>query len=201
MSPKDPLLPGLFRVERLYESAARLVAPASRWRRALVDNMAPRAGDVIVEIGCGAGALAIALALSAPRALVIAVDPDAAALEGARLRAAQAGAKIEVVRGLGAEAPHLLANWAPNKVIANFVERPHAARDKRETIAAAHAALRPDGFLHLADFEALEPPPPVEKDRDLMLALMRGAGFVAAERTEIFPAARGDVALFRARMT
>jgi SAM-dependent methyltransferase len=201
MSQRDPFWPGLLRVERLYESAARLVAPAARWRRALVENVSPRAGDVIVEIGCGAGALAIALALAAPRALVIGIDPDAAALDTARQRAQVAGAKIEFVRGLGSEAPHLLANWAPSKLIANFIERPLAAPDKRAVIDAARATLRSDGVLHLADHELPSAPAPVENERDSIRALVRGAGFVAVERTEIFPAPRGEIALFRARMT
>ena len=216
MPPYDPFAPRPFSIERLYESAQRLVAPMGRWRRALVDNIGPRAGDVIVELGCGAGALAIALALAEPRAQVIAVDPDEGALSRARTRAVENGAKIEFVRGLGADAAHLLADWAPSKLVANFVERPALAHEKRATIAAAHVALRPDGVLHLADYgiasaSAARPAQtqpgatPVDRsataEREAMLALLRGAGFVAAERTESFPAPRGAVALYRARIS
>jgi SAM-dependent methyltransferase len=216
MPDRRPRAPGLFSLEALYENAARLVARAGRWRRALVDNVAPRSGDVIVEIGCGAGALAIALALAAPRALVIAVDPDEAALVRARQRADELGLKIEFARALGSEAAHVAADWAPNKIIATFVDRSTALHEKRATIAAAHAALRGDGVLHLADYGASAPsflhrsrnprgPLSVAEwarsDADSVIGMMRGAGFVAAERTESFPAPRGAVALYRARIS
>jgi precorrin-6B methylase 2 len=215
MSQRTPFAPGLFSVEALYENAARLFMRAERWRRVLVDNVAPRPGDVIAEIGCGAGALAVALAMAAPRALVIGVDPDAAALVRARQRAHEAGAKIEFARGFGSEAAQLLADWAPNKIIVSFVERPTGVSEKRATIAAAHAALRGDGVLHLADLDAPNAPflhsagaeihrAAVEKSArasaDSVIGMMRRAGFVAAEQTESFAAPRGAVALYRARI-
>jgi SAM-dependent methyltransferase len=216
MPDHSPTSPGRFGLEALYENAARLLGRAGRWRRALVSNVAPRSGDVIVQIGCGAGALAIALALAAPRALVIAVDPDEAALARARQRALEADAKIEFARGFGPDAAHLIADWAPNKIIASFVERPANVHEKRATIAAAHAALCGEGVLHLIDC-GVSPTRFVHslsRDKSLMavenfvrpsadspIGMLRGAGFVAAERTESFPSAAGAITLYRARVS
>jgi hypothetical protein len=120
---------------------------------------------------------------------------------------------------LGADATHFLAHWAPNKIIATFVAPPAGVHEKRATIAAAHAALRRDGVLHLADYGApggriLHRPgldsghASVENSAlsrtDSLIGLMRDAGFVAAERTESFPvspAPWGAIGIYKGRIS
>lgn len=56
-------------------------------------------GPGVVDLGTGSGAIALALARQAPRALVVATDASAAALEVARGNAARQGLAVEFLHG------------------------------------------------------------------------------------------------------
>ena len=47
----------------LYDLAIALMTRERRWRRALVQQIAPREGDVIVDVGGGGGRYSLPLAL------------------------------------------------------------------------------------------------------------------------------------------
>ncbi|MGE3250853.1 MAG: methyltransferase domain-containing protein [Hyphomonadaceae bacterium] len=208
---------GVARRGALYDAALALASREGRWRSALVRQVAARAGDVIVEFNCGSGALAAAIAESAPRALVVAIDENEAALERARARARDAGVRIEFAQGTARDATNILANWAPNKIVSSFIGRAFAQPMRRRVIEAAAAALRGDGRIHLADygaqrtalmqqlFRAAQQNDIVDKSfsaaPDAMIAALRASRFVAAEETESFPTLTGSVSLFSARIS
>lgn len=204
------------RLGALYDAALSLASREGRWRRALVRQVSPRGGDVIVELNCGAGALAIEIAQASPHALVIAIDEDETMIARARQRAKDANVRIEFARGRPHDAMNILANWAPNKIVSSFVRRAAPPALRSALIEAAHDVLRADGQLHLADygpqrtplmrqlFRATRNADHVDKSSsrapNAMIAAMRAARFVAAEETESFPTPTGSVSLYRARI-
>ncbi|MGE0828103.1 MAG: class I SAM-dependent methyltransferase [Hyphomonadaceae bacterium] len=200
--------------------ASEFITRESRWRRALAAQIAPRASDVILEIGCGAVALSVELARLAPRARIIAVDWDEALLQRARERAREAGVRIEFVTSFPRAAARAATHWAPNKIVANIAYREMAPVDKRALIQAAHDNLRADGIFNLADAQSLRTPflpqqhgaqidaataaRPVDEFVSAprrLIAEMRAAGFVAVEETQTFAAPAGAVSLYRARVS
>jgi tRNA1(Val) A37 N6-methylase TrmN6 len=120
-----------------------------------------RAGDRVLDLGCGAGAAGLCLATRVPGVVLagLEVQPDYADL--ARRNAARNGVAMEVVegdlatmpRGLRREFDHVIAN--PPYYGAGGSPSPVAGRDRAlrvETpiaawVAAAGARLRPGGWL------------------------------------------------------
>src|SRR3546814_13110100 len=75
-----------------------------RWRLALLEQLAPREGDAILDVGCGTGTFALLVKKAAPGARVVGLDPDPAVLEIAAAKARGAGVKIEWRRGFARDA-------------------------------------------------------------------------------------------------
>jgi len=121
-----------------------------RWRPALLDAVSetlPRAGTV-VDVGAGTGSFAIALAAARPDAAVLAVDGDPDVLGRARSKRGADG--VEWRTGLAGELP-LTAGQADVIVMSLLLH--HLEPDaKRAALTDARAALRPGGWLHVADW-------------------------------------------------
>ncbi|MBK8977697.1 MAG: methyltransferase domain-containing protein [Planctomycetes bacterium] len=108
-----------------------------------------RAGEHVVDIGCGAGADAwIAAKMVGATGRVIGVDMTPAMVEKARVSAAEAPfANLEVHEGLAEELP-VPDGWA-DVVISNGVF--NLLPDKARALAEMRRVLRPGGRLQLAD--------------------------------------------------
>lgn len=98
MTPRSPLPPDWGAGH--YEHTAAQLQPAAE---VLVDAAAPRAGERVVDVGCGTGNAALLAARS--RAVVTGVDPAPRLLEIARARAAAEGLEIEFAAGDAAALP------------------------------------------------------------------------------------------------
>ena len=60
----------------LYDGFFDLMMSDRSWQEAVIDSLAPRADDRILDFGAGSGSMAIMLALRFPSSSFIAVDPD-----------------------------------------------------------------------------------------------------------------------------
>src|SRR2546430_17618881 len=65
----------------LYDFLVALLTRESRWRRALLIQIDPKAEDSIADIGCGTGTLLALISRTARPAVLIGIDPDQAVLE------------------------------------------------------------------------------------------------------------------------
>src|SRR3546814_13114849 len=59
-----------------YDRAIRRWTREMRWRSAMIEALAPRAGEMIVDVGCGTGSFAVMLKRAEPGVNLIGVDPD-----------------------------------------------------------------------------------------------------------------------------
>ena len=105
-----------------YDLAIRLLTRERLWRDALLRQVAPRSGETILDVGCGTGTFAMMLKRAAPRARVVAMDPDPRVLALAAAKAERAGLDIEWRRGFARDAAEFAgsidklrgcAHWIP----------------------------------------------------------------------------------------
>jgi demethylmenaquinone methyltransferase / 2-methoxy-6-polyprenyl-1,4-benzoquinol methylase len=75
-----------------------------RWRRALVDEVAPRAGERILDVATGTGMVAAELRRRADCS-VVGLDQSTEMLASARARFAKDGARVELVEGQAEQLP------------------------------------------------------------------------------------------------
>jgi len=197
------------RLSPLLDAVMGAAARETPWRRAFLAQIAPKAHDVIVEIGCGAGAMTLLLAEAQPHATLIAVDSDEAALARARTRAAEAGRTVHFIRGAGRDLAHLTAQWAPTKIVSSLVLHTQPQYEKLAILRAAHAAIRADGRLHCAEYAVQRTPlmrslyrtfqgAPSDTTEPLARTV-RDAGFRAVDEARTFDTLTGTLSLITAR--
>lgn len=134
----DPLLHGLMRDRPL--------------KARLVDQIAPRAGQRILDVGCGTGTLTLMLATRVPDAQVVGLDGDADVLELARAKAQRQGVDVEWIRGLSFDAP--LADGTFDRITSSLMLHHLTTEQKLRTFDALRGWLKPGGELHVADWGA-----------------------------------------------
>jgi len=133
-----------------YDRAIRLLTREWRWRSLLLDQVAPTAGESIIDVGCGTGTLAILLKRRAPGARIVGLDPDSRVLAIARAKAAHAGVELEWREGFARDAGRFGSDF--DKAVSSLVFHQVPVEEKEAGIAAMLAALRPGGELHIADY-------------------------------------------------
>src|SRR3989442_13901358 len=136
----------------LYDFLVAVLAPESRWRPALLQQIDPKAADSIADIGCGKGTLLALIGRTARPAVLIGIDPDQAILERARRKVAEVGARVEFQVGYARDAAALLDGRRINKIVSSLVFHQVPMPEKRAGLAAMCAALVPGGEVHVADY-------------------------------------------------
>lgn len=152
MSERDftPAL-GRFLPARFYDLVARLLREQV-WRKLVVERVAPRPDDVIVDVGCGTGSLALLLHRREPAARVIGVDPDGDVLANARRKAGVAGSEVEWHVGMGDELEQIVGAGSASVVVSSLVLHQCPMDMKRAILASMHAVLRTGGRAVVADY-------------------------------------------------
>lgn len=153
MDDEPDFVPALGRsgLTRDYDRVIAVMTRERRWRGALLDLVAPEAGDVIVDVGAGTGSQAIAIKQIAPGARVIGIDPDHAVLALAREKAAIAGVEIEWIQGFG-DKVDVLVDGTANKLLSSLVLHQCDLPVKSAILRAMARALSPGGLLAIADY-------------------------------------------------
>lgn len=147
----------------LYDLAIALLTREHVWRTALLEQVNPRAGDAIVDVGCGTGTFAIMLKQAAPGARIVGLDPDPDILAIAADKAEAAGVEIEWRQGFANDAADL--GLVFDKAVSSLVFHQVPLPMKRAGISAMAAAIGPGGEVHIADY--------ARQDSSLMRRLFR----------------------------
>lgn len=135
----------------LYDRVIRMLTRETAWRTRLVDRIDPREGDIILDVGSGTGSLAIAVTAAAPGCRFTGIDPDRAAVELARKKAALAGSSATFEQGsFDGSAMH--NDGAIDKVACSLVLHQVPLAEKRRLLRAMFQRLRPGGQLFIADY-------------------------------------------------
>ena len=135
-----------------YDAAIRILTRERSWRAQLLRLVAPRAGESIVDVGCGTGTFAIMLKKCAPLARIVGVDPDLQVLAIAREKAESAGVTIEwrrdFARNLGSEGSEF------DKAVSSLVFHQVPPAEKEAGISAMLRAVHPGGEVYILDYAA-----------------------------------------------
>ena len=131
-----------------YDRAIRLWTRECRWRSAMLEALGPRAGETVVDIGCGTGSFALILKRAQPDLTVVGVDPDAEALAIARGKAAAAHLDIGWRQGFAGD----LADETADAIVSSLVLHQMPLNGKAATLRAMYRILRPGGRLLIADY-------------------------------------------------
>jgi ubiquinone/menaquinone biosynthesis C-methylase UbiE len=178
----------------LYDPFVTLVG-GDRARRELIEQAHIRAGQRLLDVGCGTGSLEVALARLEPGVELVGLDPDSRALERAQGKARRAGVAASFDRGFADALPYPDGSF--DRVVSSFMFHHLPGPEKAAMLREARRVLRPGGELHLLDFEARPPGTGgwvarwlasravlAENAEDRVLALLLEAGFEDARRTD-----------------
>lgn len=149
---------GYHHLTALYDGVVTVTMREANWRAAFVRFVAPRAGERILDIGCGTGTLAVALAQSEASAQITGIDPDDAMLAIARQRATAAGVTIELVGGIAQEAARdgALAQRKFDKIVSSLVFHHLDEGTKRTVLGTMRGLLkRRHGRVIILDWGAM----------------------------------------------
>ena len=134
-----------------YDPAMALLTRERTWRPHLVNQIAPRTGERVLDLGCGTGALTVMIQQACPAAEVIGLDIDRDALRVARAKAriartptsfwhAQAGDPLTVP---------MFRSRSFDKIVSNFLFQRWTVDQKFRALAYAGNILRSGGELHI----------------------------------------------------
>jgi len=140
---------GRFVPTRVYDVGLSLLTREAVWRGELVDLLAVRPEESILDVGCGTGSLAILLKRTVPSAVIVGLDPDPVALAIARKKSERSGTQVQWRQGFARDAA---SHGTFDKVVSSLVFHQVTLPEKRSGLSAMFAAAQPDGWVYVADY-------------------------------------------------
>lgn len=135
----------------VYDFAIASLTRERLWRGKLARHMFARPGEAILDIGAGTGNLALLVCSGEPRCSYRGIDPDRAAVEIARKKAALAGLQATFKAGRFAGRPASDSERV-DKVACSLVLHQVPLKEKRRLLRAMFEWLKPGGLLFVADY-------------------------------------------------
>lgn len=130
-----------------------LVAATTReriFKQRLIRQAGVRAGDRVLDLGCGTGTLSMRLKQAVPGALVTGLDADEAMLARARRKAAQAGVELRLDRAMADRLPYPDGSF--ERIVSSLFFHHLQPNEKRVILSEVCRVLAPLGELHVADW-------------------------------------------------
>jgi ubiquinone/menaquinone biosynthesis C-methylase UbiE len=133
----------------LYDPLLKLLGVDQR-RARLVEGIALRPGQNVLDIGCGTGTLVVALKRKHPDVHVTGVDPDPKALAIAQKKAGRAQTSVRLDEGRSDALPYGDATF--DHVVSSFMFHHLEPSEKRAMLREVRRVLKPGGGFHMLDF-------------------------------------------------
>lgn len=121
-----------------------------KFKRDLIAQANIRAGQSVLDLGCGTGTLTILIKQTHPDARVVGLDADEKILEIARDKARKTKAEIVFDEGRAFRLPY--ADQSFDRVVSSLVLHHLTREDKQRALKEAYRVLRADGEIHIVDF-------------------------------------------------
>ena len=197
---------------RFNDPIVRVTTRENTFRRALLQQIAPRPHDQVLDLGCGTATLTIMLAKAYPLTAVTGIDADARVLAIAGDKTRRAGVVVSFERGDSSRMP--FSNASFDRVVSSLFFHHLTRGEKLATLAEVRRVLKPGGELHVADWG--KPSNALMRTLFLMVRLldgfattrdsvtgalpklMRAAGYGRVEDTAKVDTPLGTMRLFRA---
>jgi ubiquinone/menaquinone biosynthesis C-methylase UbiE len=140
---------GRFLPTSTYDRLLALLTREATWRAKLLEVLAPKPGERVLDVGCGTGSFAILIKQTEPGARIVGLDPDPEARRIAAAKAEIAGVEIEWHSGFARDA----ANFGQfDKVVSSLVFHQVPVVEKRAGLEAMFKATKPAGRVLVADY-------------------------------------------------
>jgi ubiquinone/menaquinone biosynthesis C-methylase UbiE len=123
----------------------------ARARRQMLARAELRAGERVLDVGCGTGTLLVALGLAHPEVVAVGLDPDPKALARAERKLRRAGLAVRLERGSAAALGFESESF--DCVLSSFMFHHLDAPSQRAMLGEVFRVLKPGGRLELMDFE------------------------------------------------
>lgn len=200
---------GRFASVRFYDLAASVTRERA-WRKLVVEHIAARDDDLVVDVGCGTGTQALLLRADNSRTRIIGVDPDPDALSIAERKCATSG--IELRQGMGDELEAVVGAGTASVIASSLMFHHCPMAMKRAVLASMRAVLKPGGRLVIADFgrqrtalmrtafRIIELADGAETTRPnaegVLPSLISEAGFRDVREAEVVPTPTGTISIY-----
>lgn len=198
-----------------YDQVIAVMTRERRWRERMINELAPKTGQIIVDIGSGTGSLAILMKQACSTIRVIAVDPDPEARRIAEEKAAAARAFIEFATAYGDDEIDVVESGTVDVVTSSLVLHQCSVSTKVGILANAYRLLKPTGRLLISDYGMQQTPlmkmlfnqvrmvdgyedTKANKDGEIP-DMMREAGFSNVEELQVTQTPTGSISLYSGR--
>jgi ubiquinone/menaquinone biosynthesis C-methylase UbiE len=149
---QEEYIPALsFRVlTPFYDFIQKWIVRDVRYKNRLIDQADIRAGQSVLDLGCGTGTLAILVRQSHPNADVTGLDADPDMLKVARYKSARQNTPVKFDVGMTYDLPYPDESF--ERVLSSIMIHHLKTPDKKRTAREIHRVLKPGGQLHIVDF-------------------------------------------------
>jgi ubiquinone/menaquinone biosynthesis C-methylase UbiE len=135
---------------RFYDPVVAVTTREAMFRRRLLEQASPQAGQGVLDLACGSGTMATLIKRRYPQVSVTGLDADPEILALARAKAQGAGMDIRFDEGLSNALPYGEAEF---DVVFSSLFFHHLDSDsKARTLQEVIRVLRPGGTLHACDW-------------------------------------------------
>ena len=161
---------------RIYDPVAALTTREGGFKRRLLEHARIKDGEAVLDLACGTGTLAVEIKKRRPQAKVAALDGDAAILARAKVKAKEAGVKIDFQYGLSNDLPY--DGRCFDVVLSTLFFHHLTDEAKADTAEEIRRVLRLGGRILIADWG--RPQDPVMRLMFLNIQLLDGFGNTAS---------------------